>query len=275
VNHGSYRTASAAVAVTAPVGRGARPRGVVRCALGVLMVSLVLGCEARPAPEQAAVPEALRSSVLPAVPSAVVSRPGIDFEGRLRLVGYELSPAERVSAGDTIDLTLYWQVLQPVAATAGEPDWAPVTRLLGDHGRPLAPGTYRVTRRLASGEQAFPPAQWPVGKIIEDAQQITVPARLTTAEIAVAVAVEREWKYERPIRATGAAGAPGVERGAPDAEATGTPLAPEPTAETATMPMRLRVIGGTNLEGQAILGRLATGYAPPRRRPDGPAPDAR
>jgi hypothetical protein len=113
---------------------------------------------------------------LPALPDDVPERPALGFEGKLRLVGFSLAPRDRVRAGERIDLELYWQRLEAFAPPEGPADWAPVTRLLSAAGQPLKPAPAAAKSRLLDGEAALLPRQWPLGAVIVDQQELTVPA---------------------------------------------------------------------------------------------------
>ncbi len=237
----------------------------VRAVLGTASLALLsAGCDAGSRAAPAAVPEQLRDHVLPAVPTDVQERLSIGFEGKLQLVGLTLTPRDRVRAGQQLRLELCWQRLEPFVASEGTADWAPVTRLLDGSGRPLDP-IAPVVSRLTAGEAAFLPRYWPLGAVVVDEQEITVPAEIDAKEIVIAVAVERTWGYERPLRERSASGVAVARDGRVEGQLV------RPGVEDATMKMRLRVLGGPSAEGQAILARLAVEGARPRR----PAPSRR
>ncbi|GEM_PF-5072057 len=227
-----------------------------RILVGVVSAAwLSAGCDAGARAAPAPVPDALRDQILPALPDDVPERPALGFEGKLRLVGFSLAPRDRVRAGERIDLELYWQRLEAFAPPEGPADWAPVTRLLSAAGQPLKPAPAAAKSRLLDGEAALLPRQWPLGAVIVDQQELTVPAEIEAGEVAVAVAVERAWQYERPLRARAASGAP--------VAADGRVTAPD--VEDATMPLRLRVLGGPSVAEQAFLARLEVEGARSRR----------
>jgi hypothetical protein len=233
--------------------------------LGLLLVGgLGVGCEARPRPEATGAAAALSGHILPALPPSVAQRTAIDFEGKLLLLGYELEPRDRIRAGDTLKLKLYWKVLAPLAETDDGADWVIVTRWLRERGVPVDPAKFRVTSQLGGGSGAPSPRGWPVGAVIVDEQEITVPAPLATTELAIAIGVERPWEYVPPHRdeAGGEGGAGGGSRPRAVKDEDGDAAAPlEPKA---MVPVRLRVIGGPSVGGLAVLGRLPTDWVPPR-----------
>ncbi len=232
-----------------------RGAGSARILVGVASAAwLSAGCDVGSRAAPAPIPDALRGQVLPALPGDVPERTAIGFEGKLRLVGFALAPRDRVRAGERLDLELYWQRLEAFAPPEGTADWAPVTRLLDAVGQPLEPAPAAAKSRLVDGEAALLPRQWPFGAVIVDQQELTVPAEIEAGEIAVAVAVERRWQYERPLRERSPRGVPV----AADDRAAGSGV------EEATMPLRLRVLGGPSAEDHAFLARLEVEGARPR-----------
>ncbi len=88
----------------------------------------------------------LASVPLTAVPGAIPNPISVNFEKGFTLVGYELNP-RRTTAGETVELTLYWQLSQP--ATADYTIFAQVVD--------------QDTTRWAAQDLAVPTSQWPVG----------------------------------------------------------------------------------------------------------------
>jgi hypothetical protein len=96
---------------------------------------------------------------LTAVPGETPNPVSIQFENGVELVGYELSP-RRLAAGDTVDLTLYWQLNEAV-----ESDYTFFAQVVDQE-----------TTRWASMDLPVPTSQWPVG------QPQPVPFTLTLSE---------------------------------------------------------------------------------------------
>jgi len=93
----------------------------------------------------------------------------------IALLGYDLSPAT-VRTGQTFELTLYWQALQP-----GQVDYKVFTHLIGPDGTLV-------------GQHDSPPAggaaptwRWVAGEVIADRHPITVPAGAPVGEYALYV----------------------------------------------------------------------------------------
>jgi hypothetical protein len=84
----------------------------------------------------------------------------------IRWRGYSLSAAP-VRAGEVLQITLYWQVLQPVTG-----EWKTFIHLIGDDGMPVA----QVDRQPIGPE--FSLAQWQAGLLLADPYEIAVPADL-------------------------------------------------------------------------------------------------
>lgn len=83
---------------------------------------------------------------LTAVPGAIPNPISVNFEKGVELVGYELNP-RRTIAGETVDLTLYWQLSQPVTA-----DYTIFAQVVDED-----------TTRWAAQDLPVPTSQWPLG----------------------------------------------------------------------------------------------------------------
>ncbi len=117
------------------------------------------------------------TSGLAAVPADIAHRLRINYENRLELLGYDLSPGGGLRSGARTELTLYWKCLH-----APEPGWTLVAHLLDDAARLLpvkAPG-------LAS------PSEWQAGKVYVDHYQLEVPPGLTGRVATLVVGVEQD-----------------------------------------------------------------------------------
>ncbi|GIK54843.1 MAG: hypothetical protein HND44_21720 [Chloroflexi bacterium] len=88
----------------------------------------------------------LASVPLTAVPGAIPNPISVNFEKGFTLVGFELNP-RRTTVGETAELTLYWQLNQPVTA-----DYTIFAQVVDQD-----------TTRWAAQDLAVPTSQWPVG----------------------------------------------------------------------------------------------------------------
>jgi 4-amino-4-deoxy-L-arabinose transferase-like glycosyltransferase len=83
----------------------------------------------------------------------------------VRLVGYDLSPPDPVTAGSTLALTLAWECLAEM-----EQDYTVFVHLAGDDGQPLA----QVDSQPLNG--TYPTSFWNIGEHLTDPYLLTVPS---------------------------------------------------------------------------------------------------
>jgi 4-amino-4-deoxy-L-arabinose transferase-like glycosyltransferase len=89
----------------------------------------------------------------------------------VRLVGYDLSQADLVTAGSTLALTLTWECLAKM-----EQDYTVFVHLAGADGRPLA----QVDSQPLNG--TYPTSFWNVGERLADPYLLTVPSDVPPGE---------------------------------------------------------------------------------------------
>lgn len=172
-------------------------QGSLRVGL-VLGLGLLVGCNAPGTTADAKkLDPKLEQYVLTRLPKTVEQETYLDFDGKVQLLGYDISPKDVAPPGSKISLTLYWQR----TGTLDE-GWKLFTHLLDAQGRQIA--QYDKSGPLREGasddEQALGPSDWEVGKIYVDKLEFEVPRRLAqgdeqvplrTGTVTVAVGV---WK---------------------------------------------------------------------------------
>lgn len=96
----------------------------------------------------------------------------VDFEGKIKLVGYDLEPAE-VKAGEPFTVTWHWQVVRPL-----EDGWAIFTHVANAANQ-------NVLNQDGVGfiREHYAPGRWKRGEYIRDAQPITLPADWTSPTV--------------------------------------------------------------------------------------------
>jgi hypothetical protein len=89
----------------------------------------------------------------------------IDFEGKIKLIGYDLEPAE-IKAGEPFTVTWHWKVVRPL-----EEGWTIFTHVANAAGQ-------NVLNQDGVGfiREHYAPGRWKRGEFIRDAQQVTLPA---------------------------------------------------------------------------------------------------
>lgn len=122
-------------------------------------------------------PAYLPPPVLPAeaaetVPQNVL----IDYAHQIRLLGASIAP-QRARPGDSVDVTLYWQALQPVAA-----DYAVTVQAFGRDGMRIG------QRDSFTGLGNYPTSEWSPGEVIVDTYRVPLePDAVTPVEAVVDV----------------------------------------------------------------------------------------
>lgn len=113
-------------------------------------------------------PAARRSSWVPSFVSTTAPRPthplDVTFDGRVRLLGYDLGTTAPVAPGDRVTVTWYWACLAPV-----ERGWQLFTHLDD------AEGPRASVDREGEVRARWQPEHWRVGEYVRDEQTFTVP----------------------------------------------------------------------------------------------------
>jgi hypothetical protein len=99
------------------------------------------------------------------------------LKDELKLAGYGLN-AERVAAGETLWLTLYWQALVDV-----KHDYVVAVQLLDVGG---AEATYWLGRPVHS---SYPTQRWRGGQVVQDAWRLNMPSEVAPGDYTLRVAL--------------------------------------------------------------------------------------
>lgn len=146
-----------------------RPRGVSG-ALGLF--ALLLGCSKGSGPTSAQ--RAELATYVSDAPVAGLTALDIDLGGRVRLLGYKLTPQQaQYPAGTRVTVTLVWQCEQVLG-----PHWMLFTHLLGPGGETLENLDKSGPLRHLEGVegQPLPPSRWEPGKFYRDELTFAIPA---------------------------------------------------------------------------------------------------
>lgn len=131
--------------------------------------------------------EALKQYVLPAAPANIPHRLNTDFEGKAKLIGYELTPADTAPPGSEVKLKMYWEATGDIGD-----GWNLFTHVLDSSGnRVLNIDNVGPLRQWSGTRQALPPADWEKGKVYVDEQTFRLPDNLTTPELTIVTGI---WK---------------------------------------------------------------------------------
>ena len=92
-------------------------------------------------------------------------RLAVNFEGKVRLLGYDMEPEGPWKPGETRTVTWYWKVEEPL-----EEGWRLFTHLEGNAGNVVNHDGTGPLRSL------YPPGRWKKGEVLKDPQRIELPA---------------------------------------------------------------------------------------------------
>jgi hypothetical protein len=145
----------------------------------------------------------VESNILAALPEGV-TKVDINYEGKVTLVGYTLSPAI-APPGTEVKVTYYWECKEKL-----DEGWMLFTHLVNE-GQMLNLDGNGPLRADRNGTQLLGPSKWEPGKIYADSQTFTVPD-WDTAELTVKIGV---WKDNSRLRVT---------RGENDGQEAGIPV---------------------------------------------------
>jgi len=223
----------------------------------VLAVSLAAGCKPASETQPKEVPASLKQYVRDSVPRDAGQRTYVDFEGKVRLVGYDVKPERAIRPGGSIQLEMHWQSVAPLG-----PGWSLFTHLVDEQAQPLEGeekghgsfddvGPLRA-RATPDGPQALPPSDWLPGKIYVDTQELRVPPEVEATRISVLTGIAQRLA---PSPAPSAAPSPA------DSAAPAPSAAPKPNT------LRLRIVSGTS-DGadRAVVGHFDVVGAKPKAR---------
>jgi hypothetical protein len=211
-----------------------RPAGQL---LGIFGVVFLGACTPqKPAADSDETEKSLAAFEVERVPETVENRLYADFEGKVQLLGYDLSPHDLAPPGSKVNMTLYWQRTGRLG-----PGWGLFTHVLDENGRQLAQRDNSGPLRTASGDgaQALGPSAWGLGKIYRDELEFDIPREAPRGEETV------------PLTARRVTIALGVWKGARTEDPGGA--------------ARLDVIGHPSDEHRrALVAHLKTGVEPPK-----------
>src|SRR5262245_3688206 len=85
--------------------------GIMRSSLlmSSLACLLMLACVGGSTETSAEDKERLKAFVLEKAPDAIPVKLDIDFDGKVKLLGYKIEPQGQVKAGGHVKITMYWQ----------------------------------------------------------------------------------------------------------------------------------------------------------------------
>lgn len=175
--------------------------------------------------------EALKQYILPAAPGDVGTRLDIDFEGKVKLLGYKITPAGSASPGAEVKLTLYWQATENIGD-----GWNLFTHVLDAAGeRILNVDNVGPLREWVDNHQALAPSFWEKGKVYVDEQTFRLPDQIASHEIKIVTGI---WKGDARLKPISGPH-DNDNRAIVSTLKTGAPKSPKPTANQAIKSLRV------------------------------------
>jgi hypothetical protein len=141
----------------------------------------------------------LAAYILDAAPP-VPHKLDLNYEGKIRLLGYKIEPEGKIAPGADVQLSLFWQCDERL-----DEGWQLFTHLLDERGARLAAGNLDNVgplRDTSSGTQALPPSSWKKGKVYVDEQRFTMPPD-AAGEVQIVTGI---WKGDTRLRILGPGG---------------------------------------------------------------------
>ncbi len=165
----------------------------VRLTLPVFFAAMLTGCVGASDSSDAAERERLAPYILNSPPKDLEHQSEINYNNKVVLLGYKVTPKEGYKPGSTVKLTMYWQAKADL-----EEGWSLFTHVLDASGRQLLNiDNVGPLRRWKVSQQSLPPSDWEVGKVYVDEQTFTIPREAGNQRVQVAVGV---WKGNKRLK---------------------------------------------------------------------------
>ncbi|HTM46774.1 MAG TPA: carbohydrate-binding family 9-like protein [Polyangiaceae bacterium] len=160
---------------------------LITCLLASLVFSV--GCVSKSAPaakkKTAHTAEKIDKYILDKAPDNI-RKLDINFDDKITLLGYTVTPTGALRARDKVTLTLYWRVDNPIT----EKGWTLFTHLHDANRKRIANADkYGPLRQFKNGQPALPVDQWKAGKVYKDVQKFSPPRKNTTDELIVVAGI--------------------------------------------------------------------------------------
>ncbi len=124
-----------------------------------------------------------------ALPATLVST-NVEFDSKIKLLGFDAYDSD-YKPGGYLDLTLYWQALQPI-----DTDYTVLIHLLN----PALERLEGIDRQLgAANMPVYPSSQWQVGEIVRQSYLVRLPRIESAMPLRIAVALEIASGQRLPI----------------------------------------------------------------------------
>jgi hypothetical protein len=123
--------------------------------------------------------ERLKTYVLDKAPDDMPLKLGINFDGKVTLVGAKVEPTGVVKPGNRVKVTMYWRCDKKL-----DSGWNLFTHILDGSGeRILNIDNVGPLREWKNDKQVLSPSDWAPGQVYVDEQEFTIPANVKTDKV--------------------------------------------------------------------------------------------
>jgi len=137
--------------------------------------------------------EKLKPYILEQAPNDMTGKLDINYENKVRLLGYKADPAGTVAPGTDVKLTMFWKVEDKL-----DDGWSLFTHIVDSNNeRILNIDNVGPLREVKESHQALWPSAWEKGKVYADEQTFRVPDDVKTADIAITTGI---WKGDARLK---------------------------------------------------------------------------
>jgi len=137
--------------------------------------------------------ENLKPYILDQAPNDMTAKLDINFENKVRLIGYKIEPAGNAGPGTDVKLTMFWKVDDKL-----DDGWSLFTHIVDSNNeRILNIDNVGPLREVKESHQALWPSAWEKGKVYADEQSFRVPDEVKTADFAITTGI---WKGDARLK---------------------------------------------------------------------------
>lgn len=169
-------------------------------AIALPLALLTTACSSKDAPQLSPEQQRQVEPFMVSLPPAGMIDVNVNFDDKVRLVGYVLSPRRAAHLpGSNLEVMLVWRVEKQL-----EPGWELFTHLVGEDGRLImnADNSGPLRRMEGFDSQPLPPSQWKPGFFYLDPVRFIVPGD-PSPQITVAAGIVHAQKGRLPIKGEG------------------------------------------------------------------------
>jgi hypothetical protein len=137
--------------------------------------------------------EKLKAYILESPPKDMTGKLDINFENKVRLIGYKVDPAGAAPPGTDVKLTMFWKVEDKL-----DDGWSLFTHIVdSNNDRSLNIDNVGPLREVKESHQVLWPSAWEKGKIYVDEQTFRVPDDVKTPDFAITTGI---WKGDARLK---------------------------------------------------------------------------